>query len=221
MRARFRFFPPSTSETDAALSTKLGRAAGTDRLGMVIVANRTGVGTSTTRVASSRPPDRPFLAVAVRTEGSSTRPKYGNPEDAAAQQRHDSESADTAIGSGEKPELSGDHRAARAEEPAGVVHQQQIVAQREALEHPFTRRIELPATSIGQSHSPSSRPATAGSPPRCRPARPARRRLGPALERAETGAWGPGAWGSGGMGSGGMGSGAWGHGGMGSDRVSS
>ena len=51
------------------------------RAGMVIVANRTGVRTSTTRVASSRPPDRPFLAVGVRMEGSSTRPKCENPED--------------------------------------------------------------------------------------------------------------------------------------------
>ena len=58
---------------------------------MVIAANRTGVGTSTTRVASSRPPDRPFLAVGVRIEGSSTRPKCENPEDGAAQQRHGSD----------------------------------------------------------------------------------------------------------------------------------
>ena len=37
-----------------------------------------------------------------------------------------------------------DRRLPLAEQPAGVVHQQQVVAQREPLEHPLTRRIQPP-----------------------------------------------------------------------------
>src|SRR5271157_5275468 len=42
-------------------------------------------------------------------------------------------------------QLRRDQRLSFAKEPTGVVHQEQVVAQRESLEHPFTRRIEPPS----------------------------------------------------------------------------
>ena len=188
MRARFRFFSALNIGNRAALSTELRPAAGTGRLGMVIAANPTGVGTSTTRVVSSRPPDRPFLAVGVRMEGSSTRPKCEKPRGRRGPTKTRFQCADTAIGSGEKLELSRDHRLAFPEEPTGC-------------SPPAADRcpVRSPRASLHAAHPASGDPrldrATTpppGPPPHCRSAPPASRRLGPAAERVRPTARGRG-----------------------------
>jgi hypothetical protein len=46
-------------------------------------------------------------------------------------------------------QLGRDHGFAIAEEPAGVIDQEQVVSQRESAQHPLTRRIQLAAVFDG------------------------------------------------------------------------